>query len=128
MYNCRHFQLVINQVLFFAIVTDEGVLPPSENMSRSLTAGVIVFFFLWFSTCCQKFYPTLPHPVFIRPRSDHSLPMSVTNSLTDWLTNLLNVEDLMNWPKYADYADYDDHADYADYADYVKYVEYAEYA
>ena len=62
MYNCHHFQLVIDHVLFFAIVTDEGLLPPSENMSRSLTAGVVVFFFLWFSTCCQKFCPTLPHP------------------------------------------------------------------
>ena len=61
MYNCHHFQLVIDHVLFFAIVTGEGLLPPSENMSRSLTAGVIVFFFLWFSTCCQKFCPTLPH-------------------------------------------------------------------
>ena len=81
MYNCHHFQLLINQVLFFAIVTDEGRLPPSENMSRPLTAGVIVFFFLWFSTCCQKFYPSLPHPVFIGTRSDHSLHMSATNSL-----------------------------------------------
>ena len=31
--------------------------------------------------------------IFIGPRSDHSLPMSLTDSLTDKL-----VEDLMNWP------------------------------
>ena len=38
--------------------------------------------------------------VFIWPRSDHSLRLSVT----DWLTDYL-VEDWMNWPKYADYTD-----------------------
>ena len=52
--------------------------------------------------------------IFIGPRSDHSLPMSVTH----WLSHKL-VEDLMNWPKYVDYADQ---------ADYAKYAEYAEYA
>ena len=44
---------------------------------------------------------------FIGPRSDHSLPMSVTNWLTHWLTDKL-VEDWMNKPKYAEYADYAD--------------------
>ena len=57
---------------------------------------------------------------FIGPRSDHSLRMSVTHSLTEEL-----VEDWMNWPEYADYAD---HADYAKYADSAEYAEYAEYA
>ena len=33
-------------------------------------------------------------PIFIGPRSDHSLPMSVTHSLTNWLTDDL-VENLM---------------------------------
>ena len=61
--------------------------------------------------------------IFIGPRSDHSLPMSLTNWLTDSLTHDL-VEDWMNWPKYADYADYSDHADYVDYADYAEYAEY----
>ena len=50
--------------------------------------------------------------IFIGPRSDHSLRMSVTNSLTNNL-----VEDWMNWPTYAEYADYADQTDYADYAD-----------
>ena len=39
--------------------------------------------------------------ILIGPRSDHSLPMSVTDSLTHWLTDWLTddlVEDLMNWP------------------------------
>ena len=58
--------------------------------------------------------------VFIGPRSDHSLPMSLTN----WLTNEL-VEDGMNWPECADYTDY---ADYVDYAEYAEYEDYAEYA
>ena len=35
--------------------------------------------------------------IFIGPRSDHSLPMSVTNWLTDSLSHDL-VEDWMNWP------------------------------
>ena len=61
--------------------------------------------------------------LFIGPRSDHSLPMSVTN----WMTNEL-VEDLMNWPKYVDYADQAGYAKYAEYADYAEYAEYAEYA
>ena len=43
--------------------------------------------------------------IFIRPRSDHCLPMS----FTDWLTDGL-VEDWMNWPKCADFADYADFA------------------
>ena len=51
--------------------------------------------------------------LFIGPRSDHSLLMSVTHSLTHWLTNDL-VEDWMNWPKYTDDADYADYADNAD--------------
>ena len=59
----------------------------------------------------------------IGPRSDHSLPLSVT----DWLTDDL-VEDWMNWPKYADYRDFADHADYAEYAEYAEFAEYAEYA
>ena len=48
---------------------------------------------------------------FIGPRSDHSLPMSVTH----WLTHDL-VEDLMNWPKCAHFADYVDYVDIAEYA------------
>ena len=58
--------------------------------------------------------------IFIGPRSDHSLPMS----LTDWLTDKL--EDWMNWLKYADYADCADYADYVEYADYADYADYAE--
>ena len=61
---------------------------------------------------------------FIRPRSDHSLPMSVTHWLTDSLTHEL-VEDWMNWLKCADQADY---ADYAEYTEYLECAEYAEYA
>ena len=61
--------------------------------------------------------------IFIGPRSDQSLPLSVTNSLTHDL-----VEDWMNWPKYADYRDFADHADYAEYAEYAEFAEYAEYA
>ena len=56
---------------------------------------------------------SLDFTIFIGPRSNHSLPMS----LTHWLTNSLNddlVEDWINWPKHADYADYADQADYAD--------------
>ena len=48
-------------------------------------------------------------------RSDHSLRMLVTNSLTP-LTNKL-VENWISWPKYADFADYADYVDYADNAD-----------
>ena len=53
--------------------------------------------------------------IFIGPKSDHSLPMSLTNSLTDDL-----IENWMNWPRYTDYADQ------AEYAEYVEYAEYAE--
>ena len=33
-----------------------------------------------------------PLNIFIGPRSDHSLPLSVTNSLTDWVMTLLKIE------------------------------------
>ena len=49
--------------------------------------------------------------IFIGPRSDHSLPMSVTHSLTDDL-----VKDWMNWPECADFADYVHYSDFAEYA------------
>ena len=42
----------------------------------------------------------------------------VTHSL-----NNNSVEDLMNWPKYADYADFADNAEYAEYAEYAKYAD-----
>ena len=62
----------------------------------------------------------------IGPRSDRSLPMSVTH----WLTH--DLLELMSRPcwkaDYAAYADYEDYADYADYADFADYAEYAEYA
>ena len=47
-----------------------------------------------------------PGPIIVYPC--HSL----TNSLTDDL-----VEDLMNWPQYADYADHTDYVGYAEYAE-----------
>ena len=59
--------------------------------------------------------------IFIGPRSDHSLPMSLTNWLTDSLTHDL-VEDWMNWPKYADYADQAYYAKYAECAEYAEYT------
>ena len=54
--------------------------------------------------------PKIDVNIFIGPWSDHSLPMSLTDSLTHWLTDEL-VEDWMNWPKYADYADKADYAE-----------------
>ena len=67
--------------------------------------------------CCSRdsespvmaklFWLTKKKLLFIEPRSDHSLLMSVTNWLTHWLTDKL-VEDWMNKPKYAEYADYAD--------------------
>ena len=53
--------------------------------------------------------------IFIRPRSDHSLRMSVTNSLTNELVK----------PKYADYEDYEDYAEYAKYAENAKCAKFA---
>ena len=52
-----------------------------------------------------------PGPIIVHPCQ------SLTNEL---------VEDLMNWPKYADYANYADQPDYADYADYAEFAGYAE--
>ena len=43
--------------------------------------------------------------IFIGPRSDHSLSMSVTE-----------------YAKYADYAEYAEYADYAEYAEYAKFA------
>ena len=52
--------------------------------------------------------------IIIGPRSDHSLRMSVTHSLTTfWNSCHYLVEEWMNWPKYEDYAD---HAEYEEYA------------
>ena len=53
---------------------------------------------------CHRYQSHQSHRcLFIGPRSDHGLPMSLNDSLTDWLTDKL-VEDWLNWPKYADYA------------------------
>ena len=68
------------------------------------------FFFSIFtpsSFCCSFFWNSpsrLPQysVLFIGPRSDHSLRMSVTDWLTDslthWLTNDLVEDEWMNWP------------------------------
>ena len=57
--------------------------------------------------------------VFIGPRSDHSLPLSVTDSLTHSRPFGINVTALLKneWPKYADHADSADFAEYAEYAE-----------
>ena len=62
--------------------------------------------------------------IFIGPRSDHSLPMSLTHSLTHDLLELM----YESWPKYEDYANFADYADYLNYAEYAEYADYAEYA
>ena len=73
------------------------------------TAGVWI---RWYSAGHQwTHYVTQVTPIiFIGPRSDHSLPMSVTDWLTDWLSHDL-VEDIMNWPKCEDFADYADYVE-----------------
>ena len=59
-----------------------------------LTVLVREYFLLWIAR--RKAWMRVKS-IFIGPRSDHSLPMSVTNWLTHSLTDDL-VEDLMNWP------------------------------